>query len=92
LPAAVQAPLAAPRTLENLRVIDVEGYEKFSLDGCDWSIEPRAIVLELDDAKTVPIGYGWQHLAGYRTITAMPWPCRSGVRQFAMGPNIAGVA
>jgi FkbM family methyltransferase len=60
--------------------IDVEGYEKFVLDGYDWSIEPTAIVLEFEDAKTVPIGYNWRHLAdrlrdgGYTVIVSEWYP------------------
>jgi FkbM family methyltransferase len=66
--------------------IDVEGYEKFVLDGYDWSNEPRAIVLEFEDAKTVPIGYDWRYLAdrlwnqGY-TVIVSEWypPVRYGI-------------
>jgi FkbM family methyltransferase len=66
--------------------IDVEGYEKFVLDGYDWSNEPTAIVLEFEDAKTVPIGYDWRHLAdrlrdGGYTVIVSEWypPLRYGV-------------
>lgn len=44
--------------------IDVEGYERNVLDGYDWTIKPRMIVLEFEDSKTLPLGYSWKDLAG----------------------------
>lgn len=43
--------------------IDVEGFERNVLDGYDWRIRPRVIVLEFEDGKTVPLGYSWKDLA-----------------------------
>lgn len=43
--------------------IDVEGFEMNVLRGLDWSIRPRTLVLEFDDAKTKPLGYSWTDLA-----------------------------
>jgi FkbM family methyltransferase len=43
--------------------IDVEGFEREVLAGYDWSIEPRCVVMEFEDAKTVPRGYRWTDLA-----------------------------
>lgn len=44
--------------------IDVEGFERNVLNGYDWRIKPEVIVLEFEDAKTVPRGYSWKDLAG----------------------------
>ena len=43
--------------------IDVEGFELNVLTGHDWSVKPEMIVLEFEDAKTVPLGYSWNDLA-----------------------------
>lgn len=43
--------------------IDVEGFERNVLRGYDWSIRPEVIMLEFEDAKTVPLGYSWRELA-----------------------------
>lgn len=57
--------------------IDVEGYERFVLDGFPWEIgRPRAILVEFDDAKTLPLGYDWTDLAeelrsrGYQLVVS----------------------
>lgn len=57
--------------------IDVEGYERSVLEGFPWDkCRPRAILLEFEDAKTVPLGYGWTDLAevlrsrGYRILVS----------------------
>ena len=87
--------LQAPRV--DFLKIDVEGYEQHVLDGYDWAIKPRAIVLEFEDRKTVPLGYNWRDLAdrlhglGYMVMVS-EWypPVRYGVehrwRRFATYP------
>jgi FkbM family methyltransferase len=60
--------------------VDVEGFEQSVLRGYDWSIRPRMIVLEFDDAKTVPLGYSWHDLAkdllarGYGVLVSEWYP------------------
>lgn len=44
--------------------IDVEGYERFVLDGYPWhTCPPLAVVAEFEDSKTLPLGYVWTDLA-----------------------------
>lgn len=44
--------------------IDVEGFERFVLEGFPWEkIRPTVILLEFEDRKTVPLGYRWSDLA-----------------------------
>lgn len=60
--------------------IDVEGFEQHVLRGYDWSIKPEMIVLEFEDAKTVPLGYSWKDLAdelvdrGYEVLVSEWYP------------------
>lgn len=53
------------RPLEvTLLKIDVEGYERFVLNGFPWShYRPRGIMLEFEDRKTSDLGYVWTDLA-----------------------------
>jgi FkbM family methyltransferase len=38
--------------------VDVEGFDKFVLDGFPWDRDrPDAVLVEFEDAKTVPLGY-----------------------------------
>lgn len=37
--------------------IDIEGFDYFALRGFDWSYEPRFVLYEFEDRKTVPLGY-----------------------------------
>ena len=44
--------------------IDVEGFDKFVLDGFPWeSDKPEVILVEFEDAKTAPLGYTAHELA-----------------------------
>lgn len=44
--------------------IDVEGFDKFVLDGFPWDIDkPEVVLAEFEDAKTVPLGYTMHDLA-----------------------------
>ncbi len=44
--------------------IDVEGFDKFVLDGFPWDRDkPEVILAEFEDAKTVPLGYTMHDLA-----------------------------
>lgn len=58
--------------------IDVEGFERHVLAGYDWAVKPEVIVLEFEDTKTLPLGYGWTELAdelvghGY-SVTVSEW-------------------
>ncbi|MGE4552374.1 MAG: FkbM family methyltransferase [Desulfovibrionaceae bacterium] len=46
--------------------IDTEGFDLFVLRGFDWeTLRPAAVLCEFDDAKTVPLGYGFHDLAGF---------------------------
>ncbi|MEJ7783663.1 MAG: FkbM family methyltransferase [Solirubrobacteraceae bacterium] len=60
--------------------IDVEGFERNVLEGYDWSIRPDVIVLEFEDAKTLPLGYSWKDLAddlrarGYEILVSEWFP------------------
>jgi FkbM family methyltransferase len=45
--------------------IDVEGFDKFVLDGFPWETDrPDVILAEFEDNKTVPLGYTVHDLAG----------------------------
>ena len=80
--------------------LDIEGFEKFALVGFPWETHrPRAILLEFDDTKTVPLGYGWRDLAealqgrGYAVLVSEWLPIeRYGVahtwRRFAAYPAV----
>lgn len=57
--------------------VDVEGYEKFVIDGFPWATHhPRAVLLEFEDRKTLPLGYSWRDLAsrltqlGYKVLVS----------------------
>jgi FkbM family methyltransferase len=44
--------------------VDVEGFDKFVLDGFPWkSDKPEVILVEFEDAKTTPLGYSAHELA-----------------------------
>lgn len=44
--------------------IDVEGFEKFVLNGVPWDVDkPEVVLAEFEDAKTVPLGYTVHDLA-----------------------------
>ena len=44
--------------------IDVEGFDKFVLDGFPWDRDkPEVVLAEFEDAKTVPLGYTMHDLA-----------------------------
>lgn len=48
----------------NVLKVDVEGYDKFVLDGFPWDRDhPDAILVEFEDFKTVPLGYDVGDLA-----------------------------
>lgn len=50
--------------------VDVEGFELSVLRGFAWARypSPRAVVVEFEDSKTVPLGYGWQDLAEFLSL------------------------
>ncbi len=57
--------------------IDVEGYDKFVLDGFPWEkSQPDVVLVEFEDSKTVPLGYDCHDLAsmliskGYTVYTS----------------------
>ena len=59
--------------------VDVEGFDKFVLDGFPWDRDrPDVVLVEFEDFKTVPLGYNTQDLAamlenfGY-TVYASIW-------------------
>lgn len=60
--------------------IDVEGFERHVLQGYDWAVRPRMIVLEFEDFKTLPLGYSWTDLAddlvahGYEVLVSEWFP------------------
>lgn len=62
--------------------IDVEGFERHVLNGYDWNVRPEVIVLEFEDAKTLPLGYSWRHLAddlvdrGYQVLVSEWFPIK----------------
>lgn len=44
--------------------VDVEGFDKFVLDGFPWeSDRPEVILVEFEDAKTIPLGYSAHKIA-----------------------------
>ncbi|MEM9084371.1 MAG: FkbM family methyltransferase [Pseudomonadota bacterium] len=44
--------------------IDVEGFDKFVLDGFPWAVDkPEVVLAEFEDAKTIPLGYTMHDLA-----------------------------
>ena len=44
--------------------VDVEGFDKFVLDGFPWeSDKPEVVLVEFEDAKTSPLGYSAHELA-----------------------------
>ncbi len=46
--------------------IDTEGYDLFVLKGVPWQrMQPRLILCEFDNHKSVPLGYRMQDMAGY---------------------------
>lgn len=63
--------------------IDVEGLERNVLAGHDWTVSPRVILLEFEDAKTLPLGYSWRDLAdglvarGYQVLVSEWFPIDS---------------
>ena len=59
--------------------VDVEGWERNVLDGYPWDeAAPDVVMLEFEDRKTQPLGYGWEDLAkkleseGY-TVLVSEW-------------------
>lgn len=63
--------------------MDVEGYEKFVMAGFPWETHrPRAIVMEFEDSKTLPLGYSWRDLAdelqrrGYMVLVSEWYPVK----------------
>jgi len=65
----------------NFLKIDIEGHDKFALDGFPWeSDKPDVILVEFEDAKTVPLRYNWRDLAdslierGYTVYVSEWWP------------------
>ena len=48
--------------------IDTEGYDLFVLEGFPWSrLQPRIIICEFEDAKSIPLGYAWTDMAALLT-------------------------
>ena len=48
--------------------IDTEGFDLFVLQGFPWSAcRPRAVLCEFEDAKTLPLGYGFHDLCAFLT-------------------------
>lgn len=46
--------------------IDTEGFDLMVLQGVPWDrMQPRVILCEFEDAKTLPLGYSFHMLAGY---------------------------
>jgi len=46
--------------------IDTEGFDLFVLRGFPWErIQPKLVLCEFEDRKTLPLGYGFHDLAGY---------------------------
>lgn len=90
------------RSIDFLK-IDTEGHDLFVLRGLPWAtLQPRLILCEYEDYKTMPLGYAYQDLAnfladqGYTVVTSEWFPiARYGIqhrwRQFAEGqpPPIA---
>jgi FkbM family methyltransferase len=78
--------------------IDTEGFDLFVLKGVPWErFQPRLILCEFEDRKTVPLGYNFHDLAqyleaqGYRLIVSEWFPIkRYGIphdwRRFAIYP------
>lgn len=70
---------AAITSVEFMKV-DVEGFERNVLAGHDWSIRPEVVVLEFENAKTLPLGYSWEDLAdqlrgrGYEILVSEWYP------------------
>lgn len=61
--------------------IDTEGYDLFVLEGFPWNrIQPRIIICEFEDAKSIPLGYAWTDIAafldgkGYKIIVSEWFP------------------
>lgn len=60
--------------------IDVEGFEQNVLQGLEWAIKPKVIVLEFEDSKSYPLGYSWRDLAedlvdgGYDVVVSEWYP------------------
>jgi FkbM family methyltransferase len=53
-------------TRVDLLKTDTEGYDLFVLKGFPWgSLAPSAVVCEFEDAKTVPLGYTYRHMADF---------------------------
>ena len=48
----------------NFLKVDVEGFDKFVLDGFPWEVDlPDVVLAEFEDSKTVPLGYTVRDLA-----------------------------
>jgi FkbM family methyltransferase len=61
--------------------MDVEGHEKFVLDGFPWDTHrPEMVLLEFEDRKTCGLGYSWRDLAdtleglGYGVLVSEWYP------------------
>lgn len=37
--------------------IDIEGFDFYALKGFDWTLQPRYVLYEFEDHKTIPLGY-----------------------------------
>jgi len=62
------AHLAGEQSIEQIDFlkIDTEGFDLFVLRGVPWErIQPRLILCEFEDRKTVPLGYTFHDLARY---------------------------
>lgn len=45
--------------------VDIEGFDFFALKGFDWSYNPRFVLYEFEDRKTVPLGYALADSSAY---------------------------
>lgn len=45
--------------------VDIEGFDFFALKGFDWAYEPRFVLFEFEDRKTVPLGYSLADSGAY---------------------------
>nr|WP_255497372.1 MULTISPECIES: FkbM family methyltransferase [unclassified Mycolicibacterium] len=45
--------------------VDIEGFDFFALKGFDWSYNPRFVLYEFEDRKTVPLGYSVADSSAY---------------------------
>lgn len=45
--------------------VDIEGFDFFALKGFDWTYNPRFVLYEFEDRKTVPLGYSLADSSAY---------------------------